>query len=474
MATDFSLFQTIKLTSQTKTPLYAQLYEQLQKQICEQTLTEGYPLPPVRKLAAFLQINAGTVVSAYRKLEQNGYIYSKGGSGSYVAARNQYPAAASFSLTEDTPYQIDGAINLSSIALNPELISIEAIKNVFIEVLDRDQGYAFSYQDSQGFLPLRESIAASLKTNHISITSANVQIISGAQQGIDLMAKALLHYGDCVFVETPTYPGALAAFRSRGAKIIDIPLTNSGINIDVLEENLKRFRPKLMYIMPNIQNPTGITYSITVRNRLMGLARYYNVIILEDDYISDLHYTRETMAPLKALDRDDRIIYMKSFSKIFMPGLRIAFLITTPKLAPALSAAKITTDIATSALTQRVFDLYLRKGIWHDHINAICLLYKERFHIMLNALQKYMPTKVTYTIPNGGMSFWLKLPENLSATQLVTAARQQNILLTAGNSFFARQAEDRYLRLSFATATAAEIQTGIAVLSQLIHEAVSC
>lgn len=472
MNTDFSLFKSIQIDKENKLPLYAQLYDQLQQLICEQKLSEGFLLPPVRKFADFLGINAGTVTSAYRKLEQNGYIYTKVGSGNYVAELHN-PSAAASSLaipSENELTQTDGCINLSSLSLNPELISIEAIKNIFIEVLDRDKGYAFSYQDSQGFLPLRESIAANLKKTNIHITADNVQIISGAQQGIDLTAKALLNYGDYVFVETPTYPGALAAFRSRGAKIIDIPLTSDGINIDALETKLKLFRPKLMYVMPNIQNPTGITYSTNTRNRLMGLARYYNVTILEDDYISDLHYTDEMMAPLKSIDRDDRIIYMKSFSKIFMPGLRIAFLITTPKLAPALSAAKVSSDIATSGLTQRVFDLYLRHGVWRDHINSICLLYKERFHIMLDALQNNLPSTVKYIIPHGGMSFWLELPSRLSAAQIIAKARQHNVLLTAGNDFFARQPKDRYLRISFATASAKEIQTGIKILSQLIKE----
>ncbi len=472
MNANLTVFEAIRLSKEKKTPLYAQLYEELQKLIAERTLSTGYPLPPVRKLSSLLAINVGTVVRAYRELEKNGYIYSKGGSGSYVAETSSALSCADFKFsTVEAPLPEDGRgfINLSSIALNPGLISTEAIKNVLMEVLDRDQGYAFSYQDSQGFPPLRESIVANLKKAGISTATAQVQIISGAQQGIDLAAKALLHYGDYVFVENPTYPGALAAFRSRGAKIIGIPLLPDGMDIGELELALSHFRPRLIYLMPNIQNPTGITYAAKTRNRLMGLAHRYNIPILEDDYISDLHYTDASMVPLKAVDRDDRVIYIKSFSKIFMPGLRIAFLIAPSRLADALFAAKRTTDISTSALTQRAFDLYLRKGIWQDHLHAICQLYRERFHIMLDALQNATLPQARYTIPFGGMSFWLELDKKISADTIVGKAYEKKLLLTPGREFFLNQKEDHFLRLSFATASAQEIQRGVQILSDILR-----
>lgn len=475
MVEEFLELVSIHLSKEEKDPLYVQLYQQMRELISSGQLSHGYLLPPVRQLARALGINVGTVMSAYKLLEKNGYLFSRTGSGSYVAelpgaddeekpVKNEQEVDAIEFLA---PQFDDSYINLASIALNPDLISVETFKQVLIEVLDRDQGYAFSYQESQGFYPLRESISLNLQAHGVEAAPQNMQIISGAQQGIDIVAKAMLNYGDYVFMENPTYPGAIAAFRSRGAKIIAIPIEEDGIAIDVLEAKLKKFRPKLIYVMPNIQNPTGYSYSISKRNRLMGLARYYHTIILEDDYISELSYAKETMAPLKAIDRDDRVIYLKSFSKIFMPGLRLAFFMVPHNLAGKLLAVKHHSDISTSGLTQRAFDLYLRKGIWQEHIGSIKKLYQEKFKLAAEAMEKYIPEKVHFAKPKGGLSVWLTLPEGMSACRIVAAVRHREVLITEGRPFFPHQsAADRYIRVSFATATAEEINKGIRIIGE--------
>lgn len=481
MTEQFINFVSIQLLKDKQEALYVQLYDQMRELITTGKLSHGYLLPPVRKFAKFLEINAGTVMSAYKLLEKNGYIFSRTGSGSYVAELSGIVDNEESDKKEEeeidaieilSPKFDERYINLASIALNPDLISVEAFKQVLIEVLDRDQGYAFSYQESQGFYPLRESIANDLKKYGVKAEASTMQIISGAQQGIDIVAKAFLNYGDYVFTENPTYPGAIAAFRSRGAKIVEISMEKDGINIEELEDKLRKFRPKLMYVMPNIQNPTGSSYSVAKRNRLMGLARYYNAIILEDDYISELSYGKEMMAPLKAIDRDDRVIYLKSFSKIFMPGLRLAFLTMPQRLVNKLLAIKHNSDISTSGLTQRAFDLYLRKGIWHEHITAIRKMYLERFKLTLAAIEEFLPKTVTYIKPQGGLSIWLTLPLGVSAKEIVEEAQNRQVLITEGTPFFPRQAIDRYIRISFATATTAEIQNGIRMIGNVLKSKV--
>lgn len=478
MPGDFIDFVSIQLKKEREEALYVQLYRQLREMIVDGKVSHGYLLPPVRKFAAYLGINAGTVMRAYKELENNGYIFSRSGSGSYVAElpetaqmeesganESEFDAPEAIFLNAQWPY-----INLAGIALSPDLVSVDAFKQVLNEVLDRDKGYAFSYQESQGFYPLRESIAAHLKKYGVKADAGNVQIISGAQQGIDIVAKAFLHYGDYVFTENPTYPGAIAAFRSRGAKIVEVSMRSDGIDMEDLEVKLKKFRPKLIYVMPNLQNPTGYSYSRVKRSRLMGLCRYYRTFILEDDYISELGYGKRQMAPLKAIDRDDRVIYLKSFSKIFMPGLRLAFLTIPEGLIPKILAVKQNSDISTSGLTQRAFDLYLRKGIWHAHIAEICSLYKERYAFTLAMLKKYLPPETHIAIPEGGLSIWIALPEGLSARGVVGRAKQEGVLVTEGESFFPRQAPDKYLRVSFATASCREIENGIGIIARIMKQ----
>ncbi|MDF2569001.1 MAG: putative transcriptional regulator, GntR family [Sporomusa sp.] len=472
-------FVSIQLKKESKIALYVQLYDHLQELIISGRLSYGYLLPPVRKLATVLGANPGTVVSAYKLLEQNGYIFSRAGSGSYVAEITGSKEDENQVLSSDPELEVipsvtttlpKNCIDFATVMPPPDLLPIDDFKEILIEVLDRDKGNAFSYQESQGFSPLREAISTYLKEHGIKAQADNVQIISGAQQGIDIVAKSLLNFGDYVFTENPTYPGAIAAFRSRGAKIVEINMEDDGIDIQDLEAKIKCFRPKLIYVMANIQNPTGYSYSLVKRNRLIGLARRYNAIILEDDYISELDFSDQPLAPLKALDRDHRVIYLKSFSKIFMPGLRLAFLLMPPQMVAQVLTVKHHSDISTSGLTQRAFDLYLRKGIWQKHIAAVRRIYLERYQTTLATVEQFLPPTVTCHRPRGGLTCWLALPEGVSAKKVAAVAEKQGLLLVAGTAFFPRLAPDRFIRLSFAVVCSEQIRQGIKLLGKIISE----
>ena len=477
MPQDFSLFASIHL-DRSHGPLYAQLYNALLSLIQSGQLTPGYALPPVRKFAAFLGINPGTIAGTYRELEVNGWIYSRTGSGSYIADPPELtdqepedsPAALEIHdpefLTQDAPADF---INMSRIALNPDIISVTQFKRLLLEVLDRDLGHAFDYQDSQGFFPLRESFASYLAKRGAAVLPQNLQILSGAQQGIDIAARALLENGDYVFTESPTYPGAIAAFRARGARIIDLPLTAEGPDLHQLEARLRQFHPKLIYVMPNLQNPTGITMSPETRTRLMGLARYYKVYVLEDDYIGELSYTNPLLQPLKTLDLDDRVIYLKSFSKIFMPGLRLAFLSMPARLTHRLLQVKQLTDISTSGLTQRVFDLYLRQGIWQKHIAALRRSYSTQFDFLCQQAARTLPPEIQWQRPCGGLSLWLRLPQTEDAAQFTAAARARGLLVTDGTDFFPRRTDRHHIRISFATLSLQQIEAGLRILRETLH-----
>ena len=471
----FTDFVSIQLSKSTTIPLYVQLYEQIVTMIKQCKLAPGYKLPPVRKLAEQLKINPSTVVNAYRELEQNNFAVSRRGSGSYIA--EQIPQtvdelentpAIPLDLTDEINLFSDehDLINMSSISLNPHLISIETFKRAVNDILDRDKSYAFTYQESQGYLPLRQSITQELAQKRIITTPNNIQIISGAQQGIDIVARTLLNHGDIVFAENPTYPGAIAAFRSRGAKIIDIKLCKEGIDPADLEHKLQQFKPRLIYVMPNIQNPTGISYSKAVCHRLLGLAHHYDTYILEDDYISGLCYKNTLPIPLKAYDNDDRVIYIRSLSKIFMPGLRLAYLIMPHKLAQSFLKVKHISDIATSGLTQRVFDYYLRQKIWQNHLDTIRSTCKAQFDFALKVADKYLPKDIHYLKPEGGLSLWLNLPDRLPAKDLIAKAKERGVILCDGAPFFIRNAPNHQIRLSFATLSLAQIQAGM----QIIHD----
>ncbi|MBU5675610.1 PLP-dependent aminotransferase family protein [Alkaliphilus sp. MSJ-5] len=480
-------FENIKLYKDKGEHLYIQLYKAIKKLIMEERLSKDEKLPPIRKLAQKLDVNNVTVVNAYHILEQEGLVYKKMGSGTYISPdfltyiseevedQKIIEGLGSLSLIEQGQIQIkNNMINFASATPMAELFPVDDFKEVLNEVLDRDKGHAFDYQESQGYLPLREALIKYVREYNIFADINSLQIISGAQQGIDIIAKALLNYGDTVIVENPSYTGAIASFKSRGAKIIDVNLIDDGIDIDDLERKIRIFRPRFLYLMPNFQNPTGISYSRSKKEKIINLCKQYNMYIVEDDYLSDLNFYSWDNTTLKSLDtNNDLVIYVKSFSKIFMPGLRLGFLIAPSIFYDHLLFAKHSSDISTSGLLQRALELYFTRGTWKEHIKYMEKKYKSGFDTMLRSIEKYMPSQVEYIHPKGGVNFWFKLPMEISSRELYEKAIRKNVALAPGNLFFIHQNDNNHFRLSIASVNNYEIEKGIIIISNIIKELIN-
>ncbi len=474
-------FDDIRLCKDKGEHLYVQLYKFIKKLILEGKLSSDEKLPPIRKLAKELNVNSVTVVNAYHVLEREGLVYKKMGSGTYVS-----PDLFSYIHEEqDTPNNLEtlsfieqgqiqireDMINFASATPMPELFPVDDFKKALNEVLDRDKGHAFDYHESRGYFPLRKVLTKYVKEYNISTNIDSVQIISGAQQGIDIIAKALLDYNDSVIIESPSYTGAIASFKSRGAKIVDVELLDDGIDIDDLDKKIRVFKPKFLYLMPNFQNPTGVSYSRSKKNKVIDLCRQHNIYIVEDDYLSDLNFYSEDNTTLKSLDiHNELVIYVKSFSKIFMPGLRLGFLIAPSIFYEHLLFAKHSSDISTSGFLQRVLEIYFARGAWKEHIEYMGTKYKEGFDIMLKNIEKYIPPQVDYVRPKGGVNFWFRLPEGVSSEKLYESAIRENVALAPGNLFFVHQGGERHFRLSIASVNDDEIEQGIAIIGDIIKD----
>ncbi|EOD01636.1 PLP-dependent aminotransferase family protein [Caldisalinibacter kiritimatiensis] len=475
-------FKNIKLNRENSQHLYIQLSNAIKKMIVTGELEPDTKLPPIRKLANKLGVNNVTIVNAYKHLENENYVYKKVGSGTFVKPKIEYqemglhvPIDTEFnSVGNDSKlinYDIitnDVTINFASGMPTPDLFPVSDFKKALNEILDTDKGNAFGYQESQGFYPLRCSIKNYIKSYNIDSETENIQIISGAQQGIDIISKALIDYGDVVFIESPTYRGAIASFKSRSARIIEIPIQEDGINIKSLENKLKVFTPKFIYVMPNFQNPTGYTYSNNKKEKLLDLAKKYDFYIIEDDYLSELSFNNLKGFPLKSIDKYDRVIYIKSFSKIFMPGLRLGFMIFPLSVYNDVISAKHVSDISTSGLIQRTFNLYLRKGIWQKHIQYMQTIYKKRFQIMTNSLNKYLPKQVHINLPKGGLNFWISLPNGFSSNELYNLCIKNNIVIVPGSVFYKDKNDSNYFRLNTASVYTEQIDEGIKKLSNIL------
>jgi DNA-binding transcriptional MocR family regulator len=372
----------------SETPLYLQLAEALRGAIRGGDYPVGERLPSIRHLADAAGVNPATAVSAYRILEKEGWVEARAGSGVYARtpdgaedppegsfpARRGKPAwdgghgSPDAALTDMAAGKVlvpPGVLDMAAGAPSPALFPTEAFKELLNEVLDRDHGWAFGYQESAGWPPFREAIAEYLRTAHgIGAEASDIRVVSGAQQGIDLAAKALLGPRDSVAVETPTYRGALSVFWSRGAETLPIPVGPGGMDLHALERAVRERRPRLAYAIPRYQNPTTICWDQGIMRGFLELASRYGFYILEDDLLSDLSYgPRREPTCLKAMDVEDRVIYVRGFSKVLMPGLRLGAVLAPKALRDRFEAAKRATDISTDGLTQRALDLYLRRGL---------------------------------------------------------------------------------------------------------------
>lgn len=460
--------EEIELDKEHDEYLYIQLYKKIKKMILDGEIEPNFKLPTIRKLASILNVNNVTVVNAYNLLEKEGYVYKRVGSGTF--AQNMRSESLKFNDEEERISEENRDVINFAITAPPEnLFPIEDIKSSINTVLDRDKGMAFAYQQSQGYYPLRHSIKNYLSSLNIETTEDNIQIISGAQQGIDILSKALIDYGDVVFTENPTYSGALAVFKSRSARTISIDITPDGIDMIDLENKLRSFKPKFIYVMPIFQNPTGYSYSLEKKLKLLELAEKHDFYIVEDDYLSDICFSSKDNRTIKSLDERDRVIYIKSFSKIAMPGLRLAFIVIPKTLYNDFLSAKHISDISTSGIIQRAFEVYLTSDSWNKNLSHISKIYEDRFNTMIECIDKFIPKEVEFKRPKGGLNFWFKLPDGYSANEFYKKCLQEKISISPGSVFNIDQSDSEYFRLSVASLDIKEIVSGMEKFSIVLE-----
>jgi DNA-binding transcriptional MocR family regulator len=453
-------YHGISIDKNDQEHLYVQLYKSLRTLIFNNTIKPHEKLPPIRKLSEVLGVNNVTVVNAYKLLEEDALVYKKIGSGTYVA-----PVEEDSDRVLEIEYGQDiSPYDFSISSPTADLFPVKDFKVVIDEVLERDQGYAFGYHESQGFFPFRQSLAMMSSKMGVEVDPEQIQIISGAQQGIDLVAKAVLDYGDYVFVEAPTYTGALASFKLKGALIVEIPMLENGMDMEILSQQAKKLRPKLIYVMPNFQNPTGFCYSEDKKQALIEIARSCGAWVLEDDYAADLNIGQAPVTTLSAIQPYDRTIYVKSFSKVLMPGLRLGYMIVPGALQDEIAMAKHATDISTSGLLQRAFDLYIRKGLWDRQIVHMKRIYDKRHAVMKEFLEDHQVSWIHYHLPQGGYNYWITMDGSLNADELMWRLNKKGVAILSGSAFYHLQLKSSSFRLSIASIAENEIQAGMTII----------
>lgn len=463
----------ISIEKQSEIPLYQQIADGIATLIVAGILLADEKLPPIRKMANHFTVNTVTIVNAYKYLEQKKMVYSRVGSGTYVSPLPIEKLSSPITRKNMEYMQYlpvwNNVINFTDTSLPDDLFPVDEFKYAFDCVLEREKGGAFRYTDSMGYLPLRETLCQYLASFGIQTTADYVQIVAGAQQGMDIIAKALLQYGDTVFVETPTFYGAAGAFLSKGAKLVEIPMQSDGMDMIALENYLKLYHPKFLYMMAYFQTPTGISYSLEKKRRLLELAEKYDIDIIEEDDFYDFHYTKEKPLPLKALDYKNRVIYIKSFSKILMPGLRMGLMVLPKKIKTAVLEAKYMTDISTSGFMQKAMQEYLEVNGWELRGKQVRKYGGEKYRKAVSMAKKYLLPMVTYQVPYGGVSLWIELPKHIDAEVFCNRALEKNVLVSPGTQFLVGSTKSNHIRLSFASLSDDKIEVGMKRLGEVLQ-----
>ncbi|MFF2016717.1 PLP-dependent aminotransferase family protein [Paenibacillus sp. NPDC058177] len=469
----------IELKRGSSRSLPQQICEKLGQRISSGLLLPGARLPSVRELALSLKVSQVTVSKAYAELEKKGRILCIQGKGCFVADMTHEGTG------EDSGWQgryddylpraqlwrnfneseADYSFHLAS--LHRALLPLRSIGSIMAALVSEQPELMASYGNFQGDLELREVMRQHLQKRGMALASSGLMITSGSQQGIDLVARTFVGPGDVVYLEDPSYTGAIDVFAGRGAEMIFVPMDREGMRVDILTSLCDQRPPKLIYTNPTFQNPSGVTMSIQRRQRLLELARSYRCLIIEDDPFSDLYFRDPPPPSIKSMDRDGHVVYLKSFSKVLAPGCRIACVAAEGDILSRLIAAKSASDLGSPLLTQRAVLPFIADS-YERYAAGLRIALRERMESAGRLLRQYAPSGVGWTLPEGGLNVWLELPATLQIDKLHTLAEQESISFLPGDVCNAGNGNSRHIRLCYAQMDKARMEQGLKLFLELL------
>lgn len=371
----------------------------------------------------------------------------------------------------------------------PELFPIEAFADASRRVLSREGSKALQYSTTEGYRPLRELIVRHMRRYGIPAHLENVLITSGSQQALDLIGKIMINPGDLILTERPTYMGALQAWRAYQAEFVTAPIDAAGMVVDERLEQALCTGPNFMYVLPNFQNPGGVTLSLTRRRKLVKIADQYGIPIIEDDPYGQLRFEGDHLPPLLVLDAKrmngvsatgdvdgyfqvGNVIYLSTFSKTLAPGLRLGWIVAPKEVIQRCVMAKQGMDLHTSSFIQMVAYEVAREGFLDEHVGKIREVYRRRRDLMLEMMSMHFPAQVHWTHPQGGLFLWVTLPEQLDATKLLEKAIAERVAFVPGVAFYPQTDIHNTFRLNFSNASEEMIELGIQRLGSVLYAAI--
>jgi len=484
----------IPLDRDSEEPIYKQLIRHIRAQVDSGMLPAGTRLPASRDLARQLNISRISVVNAYAELRAEGYLSAHAGRGTFVAGDRDESGDAPPPLStpshngnhhhHEPPNTPDrsiremmrlarkpGVINFSHGVPPPEFFPVHHLRDAINAVLDRDGARALGYEQAEGYAPLRAAVRDYVSALGIQCNADHVLITGGTQQALDLIVQAVLGEGDTLVTENPTYLGVLDIARTRRVQVHGIPMDEDGIRLDMLENYILDNHPRLLYVMPTFQNPTGRVMPIHRRRQLLNLANEYHLPVLEDGVYYEFRFEGEPVPPLKALDDTGIVIHASGFTKNLLPGMRIGYVIADNTHYERLVRVKQSADISTPGLNQRTIHMLLERGVLARHLERNNRELRRRRDVALQAAQRHLPPGSRWNVPQGGLYLWVEMPKSgPSASELYVSAIQMGVAYGIGNVFHTDSSGSYRIRINFAANKPLDIEEGFKRLGRAWRE----
>lgn len=355
----------------------------------------------------------------------------------------------------------------------PEAFPSKAVAEITENILTKNPIAALQYSISEGYTPLRETLKKDLKVRHnIGTEEDELVITSGAQQGIEIACKVMCNPGDTIICENPSFVGSLNSFRSYDVNLVGVEIESDGISVSGLEAALKENpNTKLVYLIPNFQNPTGITMSFEKRKACYELCKKYGVMIIEDNPYGELRFSGNDIPSIKSIDTDGIVSYCGSFSKVLAPGLRVGYLCGPKAFIQKVVVCKQAADVHTAILNQMICDEFMTKYDFTEHLQGLRNIYRNKCNLALDCLTKHLNPKIQFTRPEGGLFIWCTLPDNVNMMEFCKRAVQNKVAVVPGNAFLPNDdGKSQSFRINFSTPTDEQIVKGIEILGELTHD----
>lgn len=435
---------------------YEVVKDSIKEQLHNHTIKPGEKLPSIRTASERWSCSLNTAIRAYQELEKEHLIYSIPKSGYYAVLRPLQSA----SFPEER-------IDFTAASPDSEVMPFKDFQHCLNRAIELYEDQLFSYSDPQGFFSLRRALESHLAQSQVFASPSQICVVSGAQQALHLLASMPFPNGkSVVLVEQPTFHGMLRSLELLGVTVLGIQRTAAGIDMDELERHFRNNQIKFFYTVPRFHNPLGTSYTTEQKKQIAKLAQRYDVYIVEDDFLADME-TSLKADPIYSYDQSGRVLYVKSFSKIMLPGLRLATVVLPPSVMETFRLFKASCDSSTAVLSQAALELYLNCGMYDHHAALVRERYRLRMETLAECCRRYLPPQLHAQIGTGGIFSRVLLPDELDAHDIIAALHQQNVrLMSTNQSYLPTFPRENGLRISIIQTDADKIERGIALLAE--------